>query len=267
MADAKYLKVSDVGTAVETAISAYTGNANEIINTNGSGKVDSTLIDFPVSNENFKQGTHSGLDFEILEGKFTVNNNILIEVAQDTLTLTDDALNYIGVTPAGTFAVNTTGFADFVYPLYTATTLSGAITLITDLRRRTNLIDIIDDTATTETDVTYSANQINTIIHTQNTDYKLDDYDQTIDITGLISINFLTGAKAITAGKNKVILTSDNETETFTITNFPSYLVELRPESGLLINILPSSTFQTQLGMIVSLNGDINDFIIIKKNS
>ena len=86
MADAKYLKVSYVGTAVETAISAYTGNANEIINTNGSGKVDSTLIDFPFGNKNFEQGTHDGLDFEVLEGEFTVNNNILIEVAQDTLT-------------------------------------------------------------------------------------------------------------------------------------------------------------------------------------
>jgi hypothetical protein len=182
MANAKYLKVSDVGTAVETAISAYTGNANEIINTNGSGKVDSTLIDFPVSNENFEQGTHSGLDFEVLEGEFTVNNNILIEVAQNTLTLTDDALNYIGVTPAGAFAVNTTGFADFVYPLYTATTLSGAITLITDLRRRTNLIDIIDDTATTETDVTLSANQINTIVGAV-----IDDTETTGSLTSTYS--------------------------------------------------------------------------------
>lgn len=198
----------------------------------------------------FAQGTHSGLDFEILEGGFTLNNSTVVSNAGAIISLDNNKINYVGIKSDGNFyRSNNSNFDNlFVLPLYIITTLSSAITTIVDNRKPFNLIDISS-------------------LHTQHTDYKLDDYTQTIDITGLTSINFLTGAKAITAGKNKVILTSGNATETFTITGFPSYLVELRPKSGLLINILPSSDFQTQLGMIVSLNGDINDFIIIKKNS
>lgn len=104
-------------------------------------------------------------------------------------------------------------------------------------------------------------------LHEPNQDYKLGENEQVIDISNLTEINFTEGNTKIEEGVNKVKLTSISNEETFEITDFPTYLVELRPESGLLINILPSSTFQTQLGMIVSLNGDIDDFIIIKKNS
>lgn len=195
----------------------------------------------------FAEGTHAGLVFEINAGQVTLNNEFTA-VAGYSLLLPDSNISYIGVDLTGAFVVNNIGFTDEMIPLYEVTTDATDITDVVDRRTPYCGVDF-------------------SVIHTQNTDYKLSDYDQTIDITELISIDFVTGDKAITAGKNKVILTSDNATETFTITDFPTYLVELRPESGLLINILPSSTFQTQLGMIQSLNGDIDDFIIIKKNS
>lgn len=247
MANAKYLKVSSVGTEVATAISNFTGNANEMVNTNASGKLDDTLIDFPVNNSNFLTGTVDGLNIEILEGSFSVNNNTIVDVVSDVLTLTDDSINYIGVTTAGVFIVNTTGFTNFVYALYEVTTLSGAITVITDLRSQTNLVNITT--------------------HTQNTDYKLDDYTQTIDITGLTDIDFLTGTEAITSGKNKIILTSSNTEEIFTITDFPSYEITLHPSSGLILNILPSSTLYTESNLVRIIDGNYYEFIKFKKNT
>lgn len=193
----------------------------------------------------FSEGTHVGLVFEVNAGQVTLNNEFTA-VTGDSLLLADSSISYIGVDLTGAFIVNNTGFTDEMIPLYEVTTDATDITGVVDRRTPYCGVDL-------------------SVIHTQNTDYKLDDYDQTIIITGLTSIDFTAGATKITEGKNRVLLTSANSEETFTITAFPDYIVKLYPESDLIINIVPSKMLNTELGLTISLNGYVNDFVKLKQ--
>lgn len=81
----------------------------------------------------FKQGTHSGLNFEYGVGVVR-NDNVVNKVVAGALTLTDDSTNYIEVDSDGVVSANQTGYTSGQIPLFTVTTLSGAITEVVDDR-------------------------------------------------------------------------------------------------------------------------------------
>lgn len=101
----------------------------------------STPGGFPLAREDrnqrtidpFKPGTHSGLDFAYGVG-IVRDDNAVARVNAGTVTLTDDATNYIEATTAGIVSGNTTGFTAGSIPLYTVTAASGAITAVQDDR-------------------------------------------------------------------------------------------------------------------------------------
>lgn len=81
----------------------------------------------------FKPGAHSGLSFAYGIG-IVRNDNAVTRVEAGTVTLTDDADNYIETTSAGTVSANTTGYTSGQIPLYKVTTASGEITAVQDDR-------------------------------------------------------------------------------------------------------------------------------------
>lgn len=85
------------------------------------------LSTYPRITDPFKQGTHSGLNFAYGVGSVRADN-VVTDVAAGTVTLPDDATNYIEITTAGDVSANTTGFTVGSIPLYMAVTASGAIT-------------------------------------------------------------------------------------------------------------------------------------------
>ena len=92
------------------------------------------LQTFPDASDPFRQGTHSGLDFLYGAGKVR-NDNAVTHVLAGTITLTDNADNYIEVdATTGVVSTNTTGFTSGKLPLYTVTTLATAITATQDDR-------------------------------------------------------------------------------------------------------------------------------------
>lgn len=93
-------------------------------------KFDASLL-----SNNFSEDStnHSGLDFAYLNGRIR-DSKTLRSVSASSVTLTDNSTNYIEVSPAGTVSANTTGFTDGAIPLFSALTVSGVITSVTDVR-------------------------------------------------------------------------------------------------------------------------------------
>lgn len=82
----------------------------------------------------FKQGTHNGLIFAYDVGMVRSDNQV-IKTDAGTVTLTDNAINYIEVYPAsGLVTKNTSGYSSGLLPLYQVTTSNGSITGIEDDR-------------------------------------------------------------------------------------------------------------------------------------
>jgi len=79
----------------------------------------------------FGEGTHSGLDFAYEAGTVVLEDLTTASVVGGTVTLEDDATNYIEVSDAGVVSANTDGFTAGAHALYTAVTASGAITTVT----------------------------------------------------------------------------------------------------------------------------------------
>lgn len=91
------------------------------------------LTTFPRAADPFKPGEHSGLDFAYGVG-ITRADNAVARVAAGTVTLEDDATNYVEVSTAGVVSANPTGFTSGSIPLYTVTVASGEITAVQDDR-------------------------------------------------------------------------------------------------------------------------------------
>lgn len=131
------------GTTAEHA--SFTGADGEVtVDTDKETLVvhdGSTAGGFPLAREDrnqrtidpFKPGTHSGLDFAYGVG-IAREDNVVARVNAGTVTLTDDTTNYIESTAAGVVSANTTGFTAGRIPLFTVTTVSGAITAVQDDR-------------------------------------------------------------------------------------------------------------------------------------
>ena len=81
----------------------------------------------------FKPGIHSGLNFSYGIGIIR-NDNVVTRVAAGSVTLTDNATNYIEVTAAGVVSANTSGYTEGRIPLYAVVTASGAIVSVQDDR-------------------------------------------------------------------------------------------------------------------------------------
>jgi hypothetical protein len=90
-------------------------------------------VELPMAADPFKPGVHSGLDFAYGIG-IARADNVVARVNAGTVTLADDATNYVEVTTAGVVSANTTGYTAGRIPLYTVTTSSGAITTVQDDR-------------------------------------------------------------------------------------------------------------------------------------
>lgn len=84
---------------------------------------------------------HTGLNFSYSGGRFSTLAGAPIEVAADTIALTDDATNYVECDAAGTVSKNTSGFTAGALPLFVVVTASGAITDVTDKRPFMLLLD------------------------------------------------------------------------------------------------------------------------------
>lgn len=83
--------------------------------------------------DSFKQGTHTGLDFAYGIGVVR-NDNVVNKVVAGTVTLTDDSTNYVEVDSDGVVSANQIGYTSGQIPLFTVTTVSGAITEVVDDR-------------------------------------------------------------------------------------------------------------------------------------
>jgi len=78
--------------------------------------------------------TTSGLTFGFQAGVVR-NDNVVVDTAAGTITLVDNATNYVEVNPnTGVVSTNTTGFTTLLVPLFVVTTVSGAITDVDDRR-------------------------------------------------------------------------------------------------------------------------------------
>lgn len=131
------------GTTAEHA--SFTGLAGELtVDTDKKTVVvhdGSTVGGIPLAREDhnqrlldpFKPGIHSGLSFSYGEGIIRADN-LVVKVEAGTLELVDAAANYIEVTAEGIVATNLIGYTAGSIPLFTVTTLDGAITLIQDDR-------------------------------------------------------------------------------------------------------------------------------------
>ena len=96
-------------------------------------EIESRLVEMGTFYQ-YDPDTTSGLDFGYKAGKVR-NDNVVWETSAGTVTLADDATNYVEVNPAdGTVSANTTGFTTAYIPLYEVVTASGAITTVTDKR-------------------------------------------------------------------------------------------------------------------------------------
>ena len=92
------------------------------------------LTTFPAASDPFREGEHTGLDFEYGTGRVRDDNQV-IDVAGDSITLVDDDTNYIEVDPeTGTVALGTGEFTAGHIPLYEVTTAGGEITEVHDRR-------------------------------------------------------------------------------------------------------------------------------------
>lgn len=91
-----------------------------------------------------------GLDVSVAAGTIRDDNTITSVSAVPTLTLTDDATNFVEVNSSGTVSANTSSFTSGSIPLAQVTTVSGDITVLTD-KRAWLLIDA-DATGLTESD-------------------------------------------------------------------------------------------------------------------
>lgn len=77
---------------------------------------------------------HSGLDFAYFAGKVR-NDSVIYDTVAGTVTLANNATNYIEVDPAsGTVSANTSGFTSGQIPLFQVVTAGGAISTVTDKR-------------------------------------------------------------------------------------------------------------------------------------
>ena len=133
-------KVSDKGAPLNaTEFDQNYQNIADDINNLNSEKLDGT---------DFQQDTSTGLTFGYKAGKFR-NDNAIVNVAAGTVTLTDNATNYIEVDSVGTVSVNTTGFTSGQIPLFEVVTSGGVISSVTDKRSWLHLgglRNIVEDT-------------------------------------------------------------------------------------------------------------------------
>ena len=90
-------------------------------------------VELPMAADPFKPGVHSGLDFSYGVG-IVREDNVVARVNAGTVTLADDATNYVEVTTAGVVSANTTGYTAGRIPLYKVTTSGGAIAAVQDDR-------------------------------------------------------------------------------------------------------------------------------------
>lgn len=84
-----------------------------------------------VFNEN--ADTTTGLTWGYSGGKVR-SDNVIYTITDGTISLTDDATNYIQITPSGTIQRNTTGFTSGYCPIRTVVCASGLQTASTDQR-------------------------------------------------------------------------------------------------------------------------------------
>jgi len=78
--------------------------------------------------------TTTGLTFGFQSGSAR-NDNLVVDTAAGTVTLTDNQTNYVEVNPnTGTISSNTVGFTTLLIPLFIVTTALGAITIVNDRR-------------------------------------------------------------------------------------------------------------------------------------
>jgi len=81
----------------------------------------------------FKPGTHSGLSFAYGIG-IARKDNAVTRVDAGTVLLTDNATNYIEITPEGAISANTTGYTAGKVPLFKVVTAGGTISSTQDDR-------------------------------------------------------------------------------------------------------------------------------------
>lgn len=93
----------------------------------------SILTSFPRIVDPFKQGSHSGLTFVYGLGVVRADN-VVVKVVAGSISLTDDATNYIEVATNGIVSNNTSGYTSGQIPLFTVITASGVITGVQDDR-------------------------------------------------------------------------------------------------------------------------------------
>lgn len=93
------------------------------------------LLDESIISSNFAENStnHSGLNFAYKAGRI-LDGTTQRTVTANTIALTDNATNYIECSIAGVISANTTSFTDGKIPLFTALTVGGVITTVTDKR-------------------------------------------------------------------------------------------------------------------------------------
>ena len=108
----------------------WTGSAWE---THTAQPADASLT--PVHIREFAQDTSttSGTTFGHKAGRVR-NDNVITDVSAGTVALTDDATNYVELTPAGSVVVNTSSFTAGRIPLFVVVVSSGSIDTVTDKR-------------------------------------------------------------------------------------------------------------------------------------
>lgn len=110
---------------------------NKIVDTDklGHGTAINAAIDgfLQLGYDRFGTQTAGGLNWAYYAGSIRFGMT-LVNIAEGTLLLTDDATNYIYATSAGAVAKNTTGTISPNYPIAEVTTAAGAITGYTDKR-------------------------------------------------------------------------------------------------------------------------------------
>lgn len=141
--NADYYTETELGSVVDGAAGADLIGATPITSLGEANTVQGILealaaagggeVELPMAADPFKPGVHSGLDFSYGVG-IVREDNVVARVNAGTVTLADDATNYVEVTTAGVVSANTTGYTAGRIPLYKVTTSGGAIAAVQDDR-------------------------------------------------------------------------------------------------------------------------------------
>ncbi len=91
------------------------------------------ISSYPKTIDPFKVGNHNGLNFAYGIGSIR-NDNIITDVTNGLLALTDNTTNYIEISTEGVISANIVGFTSGKFPLYISTTSSGEIISTIDKR-------------------------------------------------------------------------------------------------------------------------------------